>query len=100
MSDIAPQFYNAGVAINGNIPQHLYCTWHVDKAWREKLRQKIGDLEIESQVYKMLCKIVEQPDEKTFGDHLKIMIEKMSENKKTTEFLRYNMHDWLPKRRH
>ena len=44
MSDI----YNAWVAINGNIPQHLFCTWHVDTAWREELRKKIGDLEIES----------------------------------------------------
>lgn len=100
MSDIAPQFYNAWVAINGNIPQHLYCTWHVDKAWREELRKKVGDLEMESQVYKMLRTILEQPDEKTFDDHSKIMIEKTSENEKTTEFLRYYTHDWLPKRRH
>ena len=99
MSDIAPQFYNAWVAINsGSRPQHLYCTWHVDKAWREELRKKVGDLDTESQIYKMLRTILEQPDEKSFDEHLAIFTDKIRELDKTVEFLKYFKHDWLPKR--
>ena len=72
-TDIAPQFYNAWVAINiGSRPQQLYCTWHVDKAWREELRKKIGNLDTESEIYIMLRTIFEQPDGKSFDEHLNI----------------------------
>ena len=44
MSDIAPQFFNAWVAIMGEPrPKKLVCTWHVDKAWRTELKKKIGE---------------------------------------------------------
>jgi hypothetical protein len=100
MSDIAPQFFNAWVAINsGNRPQHLYCTWHVDKACKEELREKVGDVDTESQIYKMLRTILEQPDEKSFDEHLAIFTHKISQLDKTAEFLKYFEHDWLPKRR-
>lgn len=39
MSDMAPQFYNAWVAVIGNPrPIKVVCTWHVDKAWKEELK--------------------------------------------------------------
>ena len=52
MSDIAPQFYDTFISVFECDPKMLYCTWHVDKSWQEKLRSKIRDFELESQVYK------------------------------------------------
>ena len=53
MSDMAPQFYNAWVAIMGDPrPIKLICTWPVDKAWKEELRKKIVDISTEAEVYK------------------------------------------------
>ena len=100
-SDIAPQFYNAWVAINSKKrPRHLYCTWHVDKAWREEMRKKVGNLEIESLIYKMLRTILEQPDVSSFNEHVTVMTEKISKMDGVAEFLRYFEHDWLPKKLH
>ena len=70
----------------------------MDKAWREELRKKVGDPDTESQIYKMLRTILEQPDEKSFDEHLAIFTDKISELDKTAEFLKYFKHDWLPKR--
>ena len=99
MTDIAPQFYNAWVAINnGSRSQQLYCTWHVDKAWREELRKKVGNLDTESEIYKMLQTILQQPNEKSFNEHVNIFTNKIGSVDKTSEFLRYFKHDWLPKR--
>ena len=39
MTDLAEQFYNAWVSTFGNKPRKLVCTWHVGRAWREKLKQ-------------------------------------------------------------
>ena len=42
MSDTASQFYDAFALANEVSPIHLICTWHVDKVWREELRQKVS----------------------------------------------------------
>ena len=31
------QFHNAGKSVFGNVDNKLLCTWHVDRAWHEKL---------------------------------------------------------------
>ena len=99
MTDIAPQFYNAWVAVNsGSRPQQLYCTWHVDKAWREELRKKVGNLDTESEIYKMLRTILGQPNEKSFHEHLNIFTSKIGSVDNAEEFLNYFKHDWLPRR--
>ena len=100
MSDIALQFYNAWVGINGGSPMRLLCTWHVDKAWREELRQKIGDVEVESQVYKMLRTVLEQPNEDAFEDHLSTMLGKLEEEETTKAFLDYFKRDWITRKPH
>ena len=52
ISDMAPQFFNAWVAVMRDPrPAKLLCTSHVDKAWREELRRKIGDITVEAEVY-------------------------------------------------
>ena len=40
MSDLAPQFYDAFTDVHDNFPQQLFCTRHVEKAWKEQLKEK------------------------------------------------------------
>ena len=70
MSDIASQFYGAFALVNEVSPIQLICTWHVEKAWREELRQKVSSIEIQSEVYRYLGTVLEQTDRNVFEDYL------------------------------
>ena len=65
MSDLAEQFYSAWVASFGNRPKKLVCTWHVDRAWRENIRQ-LKDSELEVKVYHNLRILLEETDMEKF----------------------------------
>ncbi|XP_037507472.2 uncharacterized protein LOC119383421 [Rhipicephalus sanguineus] len=57
MSDDAPSFYNAWQAIMGNVEKRLLCAWHIDKNWRQNIRQHIKDKELKhSHTRRNLCK--------------------------------------------
>jgi len=45
MSDDAPAFYNAWVAVMGPAEHRLLCTWHVDRNWRDNLSKISGGSE-------------------------------------------------------
>ena len=70
MTDLAEQFYNAWVSTFGNKPRKLVCTWHVDRAWREKLKQ-LRNSELEATLYHNLRVLLEETDTKTFEDLLR-----------------------------
>ena len=71
MSDTATQFYDAFSYVNGCQPISLFCTWHVDKAWRENLRSHIASSqEVVGEVYKYLRAVLEQTDQKVFESDL------------------------------
>ncbi|XP_049276153.1 uncharacterized protein LOC119406737 [Rhipicephalus sanguineus] len=53
MSDDAPSFYNAWQAIMGNVEKRLLCAWHIDKNWRQNIRQHIKDKELQAFTYKV-----------------------------------------------
>ena len=40
MSDLVPQFYDAFSEVNNYSPKCVFCSWHVDKAWKSEIRQK------------------------------------------------------------
>ena len=62
MSDLAEQFYNAWVVVFGISPQKLV---HVDRAWRENLKQ-LKNSELEALVYHNLRVLLEESDEGKF----------------------------------
>ena len=99
MSDIAPQFYEAFCTVNECQPKRLLCTWHVDKAWKEELRKKIGNLEIEAEVYKILRVVLEQVDEKLFDDYLSNLMERLEVSSKTESFASYFKTYWVQRKR-
>ena len=65
MSDDAEQFHNAWRSVFGNVHNKLLCTWHVDRAWREKLAL-IKDKETQMIVYHSLRLLMEETEVKKF----------------------------------
>ena len=88
MSDDANQYYKAWVNSFGNEPKQLLCNWHLDCSWRSQLR-KIGDSNIESQVYKQLKVLMEEPDKLTFERLLEGSLCELRKLPKTREFAKY-----------
>lgn len=53
MCDMDNTFYNAWISVMGPVENQLYCSWHVDRAWRKNLN-KIKNKEKQAIVYKKL----------------------------------------------
>lgn len=65
MSDLAEQFYTAWVSIFNKRPRKLLCIWHLDRAWRENLKQ-VKDSALEGAVYHNLRVLLEETDKQRF----------------------------------
>ncbi len=100
MSDIAPQFYNAWVGVMNDCPRplKLLCTWHVDRAISQELRKKIGDMQTESEVYKMFRTVLEQTDETLFDDCLRGFLNRLTLSTKLAPFKKYFEKEWAPRK--
>ena len=88
MTDLAEQFYNAWVPTFGNKPRKLVCTWHVDRAWREKLKQ-LRNSELEATLYHNLRVLLEETDTKTFEDLLCQTLNELNASRITADFGKY-----------
>ena len=101
MSDLAPQYYDAFSEVSNSIPKKLFCTWHVDKAWREEIKKMVsGSMEVEAEVYKMLRVILQQTEVNVFEDSLDGLVDHLSKTKETKAFADYFVKFWVPKKRH
>lgn len=80
-------------------PTKLLCTWHVDKAWWENIREKTKDVAVQTEVYmyKMLRTVLEETSEATLDDLLTKMLTQLQSDDKTTAFQRYFSSEWVPK---
>ena len=65
MSDLTEQYYTTWISSFRGKPRKIVCTWHVDRAWREQLRE-INNLELEVAVYHHLRVLMEEPNEEKF----------------------------------
>lgn len=65
MSDMAEQYFTSWVSAYGGTVKQLFCTWHVDRAWRKNLPQ-ILNKELQTTVYHMLRVLLEELDQKQF----------------------------------
>ena len=102
MSDMAPQYFNAFVSAN-NCPstKRLLCSWHVDKAWQTELREKIGNNEVEAEVYLKLKTIQQITNENLFQSSLQLFVDQITSSNITESFGQYivnhlvdNKRDW------
>jgi len=92
---MAPQYYNAWLAVmNGPRPQKLLCTWHVDRAWREELKKKIGKMELEAEIYKMLRTVLEERDEIKFQETLHLFLNYFKVTPTMKQFSTYFEQYW------
>ena len=82
MSDTANQYFNAWVGTMDTRPTKLIYLWHVDKAWRENLRQTIGDLHVEEEVYKMMRTLLEHTEVRNFEEDLIRMMDILRQSEK------------------
>ena len=100
MTDMAEQYFNAWVGVMGDPrPAKLLCTWHVDKAWKENLREKIGNIEVENEVYKMLRTVLEQTSVRQFENCLNGLQNRLALGSGTKRFLDYFEKEWAKKPR-
>ena len=99
MSDMANQFFNAWVGVmEGKRPTKLLCTWHVDKAWKEELRKKVGNVSLEGEIYKMLRTCLEQTSETRFEDCLTGLLNRLAFDSNTMNFGKYFRKEWVGKK--
>ena len=93
MSDDAGQYYDAWIKAFDHQPYKLLCNWHVETAWRRQLR-KVGDSDLEKDLYKQLKTLMEGPERETFEKLLLGVCNDLKKHNKTREFaiLREYMH--------
>ena len=91
MSDLAEQFYTAWVALFQSKPHKLVCTWHLDRAWRENLKQ-VQDCELQALVYHNLRLLMEETNKEKFEVLLNETIQQMSPSRSTEHFAKYLKH--------
>ena len=65
MSDLAEQYYTTWISSFRGILRKLVCTWHVDLAWREQLRE-LKNIEQEVAVYHNLRVSWKSPMKRSF----------------------------------
>lgn len=89
MTDDAEQFYKAWVTVFGDGPQKLLCTWHVDRAWRGAIQNKIQDKEVAALVYHNVRILMEEINVDEFEKLLHETVEQLKTSNKTKEFESY-----------
>ena len=97
---LAEQFYEAFKSVNGCNPKWLWCTWHVDKAWKSEIRSSISDLFIQKKVYQYLRALLEQLDPALFSSEMDIFLEKLKASSSTQKFAVYFQRNWWPASAH
>ncbi|KAH1009021.1 hypothetical protein HUJ04_001450, partial [Dendroctonus ponderosae] len=73
--------------------RRLYCSWHVDKAWRKNL-SKIKNRECQAEVYKILRTLLEETDEKQFYELFSGAKNYLSNNSETKDFANYFFNNY------
>ena len=93
MSDLAGQFFNAWVAVMGESPKKLFCTWHVDRAWQMELRSKVKDTVMAADIYKMLRTVLQQTEVPIFQKYMSEFLKRLPTL--SMEFYNYFQSEWL-----
>ncbi len=90
MSDLAEQFYTAWVATFTTVepPNKLLCIWHVDRAWRENLKQFSND-QLKVTLYHNLRILLEEVDTHKFELLLEQTIKSLRKSSVTCSFADY-----------
>ncbi|KAJ8964102.1 hypothetical protein NQ314_005127 [Rhamnusium bicolor] len=88
MSDMEDSFYNAWLAVMDLPAKRVYCSWHVDRVWRENL-SKVKSKDTQIEVYRLLRTLLEERDISTFEIIFKEALSALIEDSHTQEFGHY-----------
>ncbi|XP_065678574.1 uncharacterized protein LOC124808557 [Hydra vulgaris] len=95
MTDMAAQYYDAFCNVYTCAPLKLWCTWHVDRAWRDEIhKKKKKNTEMEVDVYKRLRFILQLSDRKLLDDYLNSFMLYLQSFTLTKSFAEYFQKYW------
>ncbi|XP_046990382.1 uncharacterized protein LOC124595609 [Schistocerca americana] len=89
VSDDAPAFYNAWLAVMGPVPNQLLCSWHTQRNWSQNLRRIAGGSEKKSAVFSSLKRLQTELDTDVFSCSLEKVVEDLLNDLDTAGFGRY-----------
>ena len=85
---LAEQYYTAWVSSFSYKPHKIVCTWHIDRAWREHLKE-LKDLELQASVYHNLRVLIEETNKDKFEALLGRTRKELLASGKTRSFGKY-----------
>ncbi|KAK2578290.1 hypothetical protein KPH14_007655 [Odynerus spinipes] len=97
-SDITTVYYNAWISIMGPVGVHLYCSWHIDRAWQQNIT-KVKDPEKRSWVYKSLKHLQTILREKDFERDFQTFLNMLLSEESTREFYNYLKNNYFCNRK-
>ncbi|XP_049954648.1 uncharacterized protein LOC126470691 [Schistocerca serialis cubense] len=89
MSDLAESYSNAWNRTMGAPKIRLYCTWHVDRAWKTNIKRKIADLDKRNQAYRVIKSVSMLRNVSMFQESLQKALQKLRSDPDTSEFASY-----------
>ena len=99
MSDLAPQYYNAFCnANNCHGSKRLACSWHVDKAWKKALNEKVGNIPLEAELYLKLKTIQQITNRNLFESTFQAFVDQTLATIPTKSFGEYMAKNWINNR--
>ncbi|XP_030017106.1 uncharacterized protein LOC115437873 isoform X2 [Sphaeramia orbicularis] len=82
MSDLAGASYDAWTQVFPKPTHRWYCSWHVDRQWRRKLKELIKDSKVQAETYTYLQLLQYEKKEGDFRKKLQEFLSWVSENAK------------------
>ncbi|XP_072401025.1 uncharacterized protein [Diabrotica undecimpunctata] len=99
MSDMAEAYYNAWLQVMHPAEFRLYCSWHVDRAWRKNL-QKVLNKEKKILIYQMLRMLLQERDIATFNILIQKFLVFCQGSPEFVEFAYYFQQHYVNKAEH
>ncbi|XP_075219943.1 uncharacterized protein LOC142323685 [Lycorma delicatula] len=100
MSDMGDVFHNAWSKVMGESGIRLYYVWHVLKAWRKNIHQRIKLKTDKDEINKILQTILCELNATTFHRMLESTLKKWNENENTKAFATYFLNTYVDKEKY
>lgn len=90
MTDDAPQYFSSWQHVFGQSSRtkKLLCRWHLDKAWRKAVKEKIKETDMKPSVYHHLLVLLNEKDITLFNKKLQSFLSWLNQEE-MAEFLQY-----------
>uniref|UniRef100_A0A0A9VWY5 Putative zinc finger transcription factor protein 17 n=1 Tax=Lygus hesperus TaxID=30085 RepID=A0A0A9VWY5_LYGHE len=89
MTDMAQVFYNSWKAVMGDCPVRLFSSWHVMRAWQNKINATIKDKTKKQSASHIMYTLLTETDENVFSTMLTNLVNKLCSDDDTSVFGKY-----------